>query len=74
MTGCRYVEIGVTGTEDGGSRSIAIELDTIEKDHLQSQNCTGEVDDVEDYRAKYPEAPTRTTQMCDKIVDPLSDN
>lgn len=47
---------------------------TIEKGHLQSENCTGEVDDVEDYRAKYPEAPTRTTEMRDKIVDGLKDD
>jgi hypothetical protein len=32
------------------------ELETIEKGHLQSQNCTGEVDDVEDYRSKYSDA------------------
>jgi hypothetical protein len=48
------------------------ELETIEKGHLQSQNCTGVVDNVEDYRAKYPDAPTRTTEMRDKISDKLS--
>lgn len=52
-------------------RECGEELETIEKGHLQSQNCTGEVDDVEDYRAKYPDAPTRTTEMRDKIIDSL---
>ena len=53
-------------------RECGEELETIEKVHLQSQNCTGEVDDVEDYRAKYPDAPTRTTEIRDKISDELS--
>ncbi|GAB7020316.1 hypothetical protein [Halostagnicola bangensis] len=48
------------------------ELETIEKGHLQSQNCTGAVDDVEDYQAKYPDEPTRTTEMRDKISDKIS--
>ncbi|MFU1780244.1 hypothetical protein ACM16X_02560 [Haloarcula japonica] len=52
-------------------RECGEELETIEKGHLQSQNCTGEVKDVEDYRAKYPDAPTRTTEMRDKIIDSL---
>ncbi|WP_096391764.1 hypothetical protein [Halopenitus persicus] len=55
-------------------RECGTELETIEKSHLQSQNCTGEVDDVEEYRSKYPAAPTRTTEMRDKIVDGLKDN
>lgn len=45
------------------------DLKTIEKGHLQSKNCTGEIADVEDYRSEYPEAPTRTFEMRDKIVD-----
>lgn len=55
-------------------RECGEELETIEKGHLQSQNCTGEVDDVEDYRAKYPNAPTRTTEMRDKIVGGLKED
>ena len=52
-------------------RECGEELETIEKGHPQSQNFTGEVADVEDYRRKYPDAPTRTTEMLDKIVDGL---
>lgn len=52
-------------------RECGAELETIEKGHLQSQNCTGKVDDVEDYRATYPDAPTRTIEMRDKIIDSL---
>ena len=52
-------------------RECGAELETIEKGHLQSQNCTGKVDDIEDYRGKYPDAPTRTTEMRDKIIDSL---
>lgn len=52
-------------------RECGEELETIEKSHLQSQNCTGTVDNVEDYRAKYPDEPTRTTEMRDKIIDSL---
>jgi hypothetical protein len=52
-------------------RECGTELETIEKGHLQSQNCTGEVEDVEDYRAKYPDAPTRSIEMRDKIIDNL---
>jgi len=55
-------------------RECGAELETIEKGHLQSQNCTGEIDDVQEYRAKYPDAPTRTIEMRDKIVDSLEDN
>lgn len=55
-------------------RECGEEFETIEKGHLQSKNCTGEVDDVKDYRAKYPEAPTRTTEMRDKIVDGLKED
>lgn len=55
-------------------RECGEELETIEKGHLQSQNCTGAVDNVEDYRAKYPDAPTRTTEMRDKIVDGIAEN
>ena len=46
-------------------------FETIEQGHLQSQNCTGDVDDVEEYRSKYPEAPTRSIEMRDKIVSGL---
>ena len=52
-------------------RECGGELETIEQGHLLSQNCTGEVSNVEDYRAKYPNAPTRTIEMRDKIVDGL---
>jgi|AntDeeMetagen681_2_1112603.scaffolds.fasta_scaffold01853_3 hypothetical protein len=52
-------------------RECGQELETIEKGHLQSQNCTRAVDNVDDYRGKYPDAPTRTTEMRDKIVDGL---
>jgi hypothetical protein len=52
-------------------RECGEELETIEKGHLQSQNCTGEIEDVEDYRAKYSDAPTRTTEMRDKIINSL---
>lgn len=55
-------------------RECGEEFETIEKGHLQSENCTGEVDGVEDYRAKYPEAPTRTTEMRDKIVNGLTED
>lgn len=55
-------------------RECGAELETIEKGHLQSQNCTGEVEDVAEYRAKYPDTPTRTTEMRDKIVDGLTDD
>ena len=55
-------------------RECGQEIETIEKGHLQSQNCTGTVDDVEDYRTKYPDAPTRTIEMRDKIVDSLKDD
>lgn len=55
-------------------RECGVELETIEKGHLQSQNCTGEVDDVEQYRSKYPDSPTRTIEMHDKIVDALKDD
>ncbi|WP_135662473.1 hypothetical protein [Halorhabdus rudnickae] len=54
-------------------RECGTELETIEERHLQSQNCTGEIEDVEKYRAKYSEAPTRTIEMRDKIVDGLKD-
>jgi len=54
-------------------RECGEEFETIEKGHLQSQNCTGEIEDVEEYRSKYPEAPTRTTEMRDKISDKLSE-
>ena len=47
-------------------------FDTIEKGHLQSTNCTGEVDDVNEYREKYPKEPTRSIEMRDKIVDALT--
>jgi len=49
------------------------ELETIEKGHLQSQNCTGFVDNVKKTtEPNYPDAPTRTTEMRDKISDKLS--
>ncbi|AXR76183.1 hypothetical protein [Natrarchaeobaculum sulfurireducens] len=52
-------------------RECGTELETIEKGYLQSQNCTGEIEDVEDYRAKYPDALTRTTEMRDKIINAI---
>jgi hypothetical protein len=55
-------------------RECGAELETIEKGHLQSQNCTGEVDDVEQYRFTYPNAPTRTIEMRDKIADALKED
>jgi hypothetical protein len=65
----------MTDTKYGPSpikcRECGAELETIEKGHLQSQNCTREVEDVEDYRAKYPDAPTRSIEMRDKIIDNL---
>jgi hypothetical protein len=54
-------------------RECGKELETIEKGHLQSQNCTSEVEDIEQYRTKYPEAPTRTIEIRDNIVDGLKD-
>lgn len=53
-------------------RECGAKLETIEKGHLQSQKCTGEITDVTDYRSKYPDAPTRTNEMRDKIIDSLS--
>jgi len=53
-------------------RECGKELETIEEVHLQSQNCTGELDDVEEYRDKYGKAPTRTREMRDKISERLS--
>lgn len=55
-------------------RECGAELETIEKGHLQSQNCTEKLDNVEDYHAKYPDAPTRTIEMRDKIVRKVTDN
>jgi len=54
-------------------RECGAELETIEKGHLQSQNCTGEIGNVEQYRSKYPDAPTRTIEMRDKIADALKE-
>ncbi|WP_231183535.1 hypothetical protein [Haladaptatus sp. DYF46] len=55
-------------------RECGEEFETIEKGHLESQNCTGQISDVGDYRAKYPNAPTRSIEMRDKIVKALTDD
>lgn len=65
MSEVRYASGPIECKECGKS------FETIEQNHLQSQNCTGDVDDVEEYRSKYPEAPTRSTEMRDKIVSGL---
>jgi len=54
-------------------RECGAELETIESGHLQSRNCTGGLADVEEYRSKVPDAPTRTIEMRDKIVNALKD-
>lgn len=54
-------------------RECGAKLETIEKGHLQSQNCTGELRDIQDYRTKYSDAPTRSEEMRDKISESLSE-
>lgn len=49
-----------------------MELETFAQVHLQSENCTGELQDAEGYRDKYPDSPTRTEEMHDRISDALS--
>ena len=41
--------------------------DTLEAQHFQSVYCTGKVTNVEEYRKKYPDAPTRTTAFREKV-------
>lgn len=53
-------------------RECGEEFDTIEAGHLQSKNCTGALRNVDAYRAKYPDSPTRSIEMRDKIVDGLT--
>lgn len=53
-------------------KECGAELETIEKGHLQSQNCTGNLRDVEEYRAKYTNAPTRSEEMRNKISEALT--
>jgi hypothetical protein len=48
-------------------RECGYSLETIEQVHLQSGNCTGQISDVGEYRNKYPDAPTRSTEMLEKI-------
>ena len=67
MTGTKYDSSSIKCRECGA------ELETIEKGHLQSQNCTDEIGDVEQYRSKYPDAPTRTIEIRDKIADALKE-
>lgn len=42
--------------------------DTLEAQHFQSVYCTGEVTNVEQYRQKHPDSPTRTTAFREKTT------
>ncbi|MHC3379409.1 hypothetical protein [Haloarcula sp. H-GB5] len=55
-------EFNITCRECGGE-----EYDTLEAQHFQSDSCTGEVSNVEEYRKKHPDAPTRTTAFKEKV-------